>query len=74
MRSEFDRVCEIALDAARALGVPDLEVILTGEDAALTRFANNAIGQNVAEHSVHISVRPVIGRRTARASAARSAR
>src|SRR4051794_11552037 len=68
MRSEFERLFGIALDHARAQGVPDLEVILTGEDAALTRFANNAIGQNVAERSVHISVRPVIGQRTARAS------
>jgi predicted Zn-dependent protease len=68
MRSEFDRLFGIALDHARAQGVPDLEVILSGEDAALTRFANNAIGQNVAERNVHISVRPVIGQRTARAS------
>jgi PmbA protein len=68
MRSEFDRIFGIALDAARALGVPDLEVMLAGEDGALTRFANNAISQNVAERSTHISVRPIVDGRTARAS------
>src|SRR3954452_2996864 len=68
MRSEFARLFEIALDAARGQGVHDLEVILTGEDASLTRFANNAIHQNVAERNTHISVRPVIDGRTARAS------
>src|SRR5436190_9530704 len=68
MRSEFARLFEIALHAARAQGVHDLEVILSGEDASLTRFANNAIHQNVAERNTHISVRPVIDGRTARAS------
>jgi predicted Zn-dependent protease len=68
MRSELDRIFDIALEAAREQGVADLEVILSGEDAALTRFANNAIHQNVAERNAHISIRPVIGQRTARAS------
>ena len=35
---------------------------------ALTRFANNTIHQNVAERERALSVRPVIGSRTARAS------
>ncbi len=35
---------------------------------ALTRFANNAIHQNVAERLVDVSVRPQIGLRTARAT------
>ena len=39
-----------------------------GADQALTRFANNAIHQNVAERSAHLSVRPVIDGRTARAT------
>jgi PmbA protein len=68
MRSEFARLFDIALDAARAQGVSHLEVIFTGDDSSLTRFANNAIHQNVAERNAHISVRPVIGSRTARAS------
>jgi PmbA protein len=68
MRSEFARLFEIAMDAARRQGVYDLEVILSGEDASLTRFANNAIHQNVAERNTHISIRPLIDGRTARAS------
>jgi len=60
----FDRVA----DAARALGIADAEAIVTGGSSALTRFANNAIHQNVAERSVHVSVRLQTGGRTARAT------
>jgi PmbA protein len=60
----FDRVA----DAARALGMPDAEAILTAESSALTRFANNAIHQNVAERSGQLSVRVQIEGRTARAT------
>jgi len=55
-------------DAARASGVRDIEAILARETQALTRFANNAIHQNVAERTTHLSVRPLIDGRTARAS------
>jgi PmbA protein len=68
MRSECERLFEIALDAAKARGVSELEVIFTGENSSLTRFANNAIHQNVAERDAYISIRPVIDGRTARAS------
>ena len=54
-------------DAARALGVADVEAIITAGANALTRFANNGIHQNVADRTVHLSVRPAIGGRTARA-------
>ena len=43
MRSEFERIFGIALDAARAHGVPEIDVILSGEDAALTRFAMSEV-------------------------------
>ena len=56
------------LDAARALGVSDVEAIVSEETQALTRFANNAIHQNVSERSTQLSVRPVIDGRTARAT------
>jgi PmbA protein len=56
------------VDAARSHGVRDVEAIIAGETHALTRFANNAIHQNVAERGVHLSVRPAIDGRTARAS------
>src|SRR5580658_7409539 len=54
--------------AARALGVGEMESILSTSHQALTRFANNAIHQNVAETSSHLSVRARIEGRTARAS------
>ncbi len=53
-------------DAARAQGVKEIEIILSGEDQSLTRFANNAIHQNVAERTNILSVRPAIDGRTAR--------
>jgi PmbA protein len=59
---------EKTVAAAKTHGVSDVEVIVTGEDQALTRFANNTIHQNVAEKSRHLSVRFVIDGRTARAS------
>lgn len=68
MQAEFAAIFDQVVEAARAGGVADVEAIFSGEDAALTRFANNTIHQNVAERSMHLSVRPVIGGRTARAS------
>src|ERR1700675_3655832 len=46
----------------------ETEVILSSGAHALTRFANNTIHQNVAEESAALSVRAVLGGRTARAS------
>lgn len=54
--------------AARSRGVTEVEAIVATENQALTRFANNAISQNVAERSSHLSVRVSIDGRTARAS------
>jgi PmbA protein len=61
-------VFEQVLEAARALGVTQMEAFLACEEQALTRFANNTIHQNVAERTTLLSVRPVIDGRTARAS------
>jgi predicted Zn-dependent protease len=63
-----DRVFEQVAAEARALGVTEIEAIISTETQALTRFANNTIHQNVAERCTQLSVRPVIGGRTARAS------
>ncbi len=60
----FDQV----VDAARVLGVTEVEAILASDSSALTRFSNNAIHQNVSERNTQLSVRAVIGGRTARAS------
>ena len=46
----------------------DVEVLFSGTRFALTRFANNTIHQNVAEENTVVSVRPVFGGRTARAT------
>ena len=54
--------------AARALGIDDVEAIVASGSSALTRFANNAIHQNVAERASQLSVRLLIDGRTARAS------
>jgi predicted Zn-dependent protease len=63
-----EAIFDQAVDAARNLGVADVEVILGANASALTRFANNAIHQNVAERTGYLSVRTVIEGRTARAS------
>ena len=63
-----DAIFEQVVDAARALGVTEVEAIESFQSEALTRFANNAIHQNVAERSSHLSVRAIVDGRTARAS------
>jgi PmbA protein len=69
MRAErCDEIFAQVLAAARSLGVADVEAIIDAECQALTRFANNAIHQNVAERSTHLSVRAAIDGRTARAT------
>lgn len=47
------------------------EVSLLGGELALTRFANSAIHQNVAEERVLLSVRTIVGKRTARVTTSR---
>ncbi|MBN1478138.1 TldD/PmbA family protein, partial [Candidatus Sumerlaeota bacterium] len=61
------------IDRALALcGEADgAEVALGGGDLALTRFANSEIHQNVQEERIEVSVRAIMGRRTARASTSR---
>jgi PmbA protein len=46
----------------------EVEVLFSGGKSALTRFANNAIHQNVAEENCVVSVRTVFGGRTARST------
>ena len=54
------------LRIAKTRGVPETEVHVDETIDALTRFANNAIHQNVAEHGVTVSIRTVLEGRTAR--------
>lgn len=46
----------------------ETEVLISGARSALTRFANNTIHQNVAEENYVVSVRVLLGGRTARAT------
>lgn len=67
-RARYESIFSEVMDCARTHGVREIEAIIAGGEHALTRFANNAIHQNVAERSVHLSVRLLIDGRTARAS------
>jgi predicted Zn-dependent protease len=67
-RLEIETIFDQAVDAARAQGVTEIEAIFAGGYRALTRFANNAIHQNVAERDLQLSVRPLIDGRAARAT------
>src|SRR5579864_2362917 len=70
-RAECEEIFGMALQAARAEGVPDVEAMFGAGSGALTRFANNTIHQSVAERGRYISVRAVIEGRTARANSNR---
>ncbi len=67
-RKRAEEIFATAAKAARSMGVGDLEVLLGAGAQALTRFANNAIHQNVAERSGYVSVRALENGRTARAT------
>jgi predicted Zn-dependent protease len=54
--------------AAKSLGVSDVEALFGAHFGALTRFANNTIHQNVAEQDRWISIRVALDQRTARAT------
>src|SRR5579883_2924733 len=62
-----EEIFELAARHARAQGVPDVEALIGWHTSALTRFANNAIHQNVAERTGWLSLRVLWEGRTARA-------
>ncbi|MGH9674441.1 MAG: TldD/PmbA family protein [Bryobacteraceae bacterium] len=66
--SKCRELLDVAASGARGLGVRDVELLVGVSAEALTRFANNAIHQNVAESSHYVSVRVQEDQRTARAS------
>jgi len=59
---------EIFLRLSRHCNADGMEMLIVGGHSALTRFANNTIHQNVEEENYVVSVRTVIGRKTARAT------
>jgi PmbA protein len=65
---EIRRIVENVLRLAKSVGAEEAEVHVDETESSLTRFANNAIHQNVAEHGLHVSIRTVVDGRTARAT------
>jgi predicted Zn-dependent protease len=58
-------LAEEVLERATRVGATEAEVLVVAGDSALTRFANNEIHQNVAERSLSVNLRYVVGRRIA---------
>jgi PmbA protein len=65
---ELRRILESVLRLAESTDAEDTEVSVEEVADSLTRFANNAIHQNVAERGLTVSIRTVIDGRTARAT------
>jgi PmbA protein len=65
-------IAERALGRAVRAGATEAEALVIAEDAALTRFANSQIHQNVAETNVTINLRFVVGKRVGVASSDRT--
>jgi predicted Zn-dependent protease len=69
---ELRRIADTVLRLARSIGVTETEVHVDETISALTRFANNGIHQNVAEHALNVSVRTQVEQRTARVTTNRT--
>jgi PmbA protein len=69
---ELRSIVDTVLRLAKSIGVAETEVHVDETISALTRFANNGIHQNVAEHTVNVSVRTQVEQRTARATTNRT--
>jgi predicted Zn-dependent protease len=67
-RSSCQEILERTLKSSKA---DVTQAILSGYSSALTRFANNGIHQNVSEEGVQLTVRVVLGRKTAKATTSR---
>ncbi len=65
---ELRRIADTVLRLAKSTAAEETEVHVDEVANALTRFANNAIHQNVAEHGLTVSIRTVTDGRTARAT------
>ena len=59
-------IIQTVLRLGKNAGAEETEVHLDETLDALTRFANNAVHQNVAEHGLAVSIRTVLGGKTAR--------
>ncbi len=63
---ELRHLIDTVLRLAKSIGAEETEVHVEEIADALTRFANNGIHQNVAEHGLTVSIRTVVDNRTAR--------
>jgi PmbA protein len=63
---ELHDIALTVLRVAKALDIPETEVHVDESVEGLTRFANNAIHQHVAEHGLVVSIRTAADGRTAR--------
>jgi len=63
---ELRAIADAVLRLAKSSGLKEAEVQVDECIDALTRFANNAIHQHVAEQGVNVSIRTVVDGRTAR--------
>src|SRR6202047_4712370 len=66
--SDLKKRIDTVLRLGNIAGADETEVQVDETIDALTRFANNAIHQNVAEHGLTVSIRTVFEGRTARAT------
>jgi PmbA protein len=66
--SDLKKRIDAVLRLGKLAGADETEVQVDETIDALTRFANNAIHQNVAEHGLTVSIRTVVDGRTARAT------
>jgi len=64
-RAKLKAIADTVLSAA---GADQTEVLVVGQDLALTRFAANNIHQNVSETNVSVRVRSVVGKKIGVAS------
>lgn len=64
-------IAEAALAHALRAGATEAEALVMTDEAALTRFANSQIHQNVAETNATVNLRFVVGRRVGVASSGR---
>jgi len=62
------KIIDNVLRLGKSTGAEETEVHVDEVEDSLTRFANNAIHQNVAERGLTVSVRTVVDGRTARAT------
>ena len=64
--SDLKKHIDSVLRLGKIAGADETEVQVDESIDALTRFANNAIHQNVSERGTQISIRPLVDHRTAR--------